>query len=621
MLVVTDLSFSEMPLPANRDRDVAQQKGLSNSRLRERRRESQELERISSFFQPACADATSRKVKPARSKDNEDTGRKKVTRRDDAISLAPPSSPTPPTQDHHQHSSIFQEQSSSLPCMTPSNPIHGSRSSRTTYITWSTSQPSPKAGKDLVDTQSRSIEPPSSTTPENVRRALIATRVYENTGILPYDVPSCRQKLGRKSSGELTSTRGSIVDHVDTCEAQVLTEDQGSKMRSMGLSDAKDMVGLLSHQQERWNTILPPEWRLRGLLDVEVSATDKQENNEVTDKLAGVAVPGRQEIAQEARFNRMRESPRAQRTRHHIDHNPDTDSRSTAESPELVPPEPERIVYQAKPTDQDRDTIASRDAMPPPPLPSTRSNHSFLTNREPGDDTSSSICLGATRPVDTHVQVPNYEHPHAMDIYTTTEKPHESGREHERVIPALDSVSWIPQAMTPSIATYERDKALSRLCTRSLIYETQGEEKGPRGDLHLTPQPRMQIAESMADFITRIESEIEESTYLDEYCQSEPINENHGNSPDPDTNPNDTCNRQLIASDPSRIDYCQLPNHIPDPGFKAASQTGHSFHEYGGLAGCLEERSATMTSEILKDDIDEFLEMSNFWRPNRFSHF
>lgn len=610
-----------MPLVANKTRHLPQQKGLSSSRLRERRRESQELERVSSFFLPACPDATSRKVKPARPKDNEDNRCKKVTYRDNTISSATPSSPTPPTQGHIQQPLSSHEDPRSLPTETPSNPLHGSGSSSTMYITWSSSQPSPKAGKHLVDTRPRSIEPANSATPESIRRALIATRVYENTGIRSYDTSSYQQKIGHKSGGELTSTGGSIVDHVDTCEAQVSAEDQGSKMKSMCPNDAKDTAALLSNQEERWNTILHPQWKLRGLSDVEMSSADKQQNDEVTDIPRSVKPPSRQEMAQEARLNPMRESPRAQRACRHIDHNPDTNSRSTAEGLVLIPPEPERIIDQAKPADQDRDTITSRDAMPPPPLPPTRSNYPHLTNREPGDYVGSSMCVGATQPLDTHVHVPNHEHPQATNPYTATEQPHESGREHERVISTLDSVSWIPQTMTSSIVTHERDKTSSRLSMRSLIYETQGEEEDPHGDLRLTPQPKMPITESMADFITRIESEIEESTCLDEYCRSEPMTENQANSLDPETSTEETYNRQLIASDGSRIDYRQFPNHVADPEFKAASQTSHGFQGYEGQAGCLQEGTTTTTSEILKDDINDFLEMSNFWRPNRFSHF
>ncbi|KAI1183830.1 hypothetical protein F5B17DRAFT_443131 [Nemania serpens] len=617
-LPITDLSFSEMPLPASRERDVQQQKELSNSRLRERRRENQELERVSSFFLPACANATSRKVKPHRPKHNEGARCNKVTRRDDVISLATPSSPRLPAQGHHQHSSISQEHSCSLPTVTPSNPIHGSGLSRTTYITWSSSQPSPKAGRDLVDTQPRSIEPPSLTTPENIRRALIATGVYENTGIHSYDVSSYRQKLGRKSSGELTSTPGSIVDHVDTCEAQVSAEDQGSKMKSLFCSDVKDTATLLSRQEERWNTILPPEWRVRGLSDVEMSSTGRQQNDKVTGIPENVEPPSRQKIAQEARFNPLRA---AQRAHCHVDHKSDTNSPSTAVSLVPVPPEPERIADQDEPADQDRDTIASRDAMPPPPLPPTRSNYSHLTNREPGNDTSSPMRLGTTRPLDTHVPVPNYEHPQPMDPDTVTEKPHEVGGEYGRVNPALNSVSWTPQIMTLNPAISERDALASRLSTRSPIYEAQDQQNNSRRDLHLNPQTRTPMAESMADFIARIESEIEESTYLDEYCQSEPIAQSQGNSLGPETSANDTYNRQPIASGGPQIDYGQLPSHTPDPRFRAASQTGHTYHGYEGPAGCLKEGSATMVSEILKDNIDEFVEMSNFWRPNRFSQF
>ncbi|KAI1114343.1 hypothetical protein F5Y14DRAFT_173340 [Nemania sp. NC0429] len=615
---VTDLSFLEMPLPTNRDRDVPQQKGLSSSRLRERQRESLELERVSSFFLPASTEATSRKVKSAQPKDNKGNKCKKATSRDNMISLDTPSSPTLPTRGHHQHSSVSQEP---IPTVTPGDRISGSGSSRATYITWSSSHPSPKARRDPVSTEPRSIEPPSSATPENIRRDLIATGVYEGTGIRSYDVSGYQQKLGRKSNGEPTSSHRSIVGHVDTCEAQVPTEDRGLKTASTCLSDTRDTVVLLPHQEERWNTILPPEWRLRRLSDVEMSSTDKQQNDEVTDIPKSVKPPNRQEIAQEARFEPIRESSRAQCAHRHIDHNHGTYSPTSAGSPVLVPPEPGQIVNQAESAGQGRDTIASRDAMPPPPVPPARSNNSHLINPELRGDTSSSICLGATRPLDTHVQIFNNEPSQATDPDTATEQPHESGREHDRVIPTLDSVSWIPQATTSDIVTYEREKTLSRLSTRSLVYEPQSKEQDFRGDLCLPPQAMTPVAESMADFIRRIESEIEESTYMDEYCQSELITEAQGSSLDLETSTDKTYNRRPIAFDESRINYHQFPDHITDPGFKAVPQTIPNFRGYEERAGCLQEASTTTTtSDTLKDDINEFPDMSTFWRLNRFSH-
>ncbi|KAI0456620.1 hypothetical protein F5B21DRAFT_145586 [Xylaria acuta] len=619
--LVTDLSFSEMPFPTHRERDVPQQKGLSSSRLRERRRESRELEQISSFFLPACIDATSYE-KPAKIKCNKEADNKRLYYRDNRTSgfyqdsFATPSSLTS-LENHHQQSSISWENFHLIHNATPSNPDHRPSSGETTtYFTWPSSQESHQVRHYVDDTRPRSMEPARSATPENIQKALVATGVYKDTGICSYDVSNDQQNRALETRGKSSSTRSSAVHHLKTYER----EDLKVNSRCSNMTGAA--VALLAHLEARWNTILPPEWRPRRSSEAEVSLVDQQQVTVAPDITTSSRPASRQGVVNQARIKPIGDFHLDKHTCRYRDRYSETSPHSAAKSPMLVPPEADKITNDATLADQGRATISSRDAMPPPPIPPSRLDALRFSSLEPGDDSNSSVRLGLAKPVGTHSQVPTCENAQIMGANGGTGQPRESIIEPDKVIPTLDSTSWIPQAVTSGITSYERDKTLSRLSMRSPIYEIQGKGKDPQGTLALTPPPPTDMAESMADFILRIESELEESTSVDGCCQPDPIMESREFSLEAIRNNNETQNRQLMASDRPQIDHCQLTIGITDLGPKEMVETkNRRFHEYEELEAPVRDRSITMLTERPRDDIDEFLEMSNFWRPNRFSYF
>ncbi|KAI1127917.1 hypothetical protein F5Y10DRAFT_265625 [Nemania abortiva] len=602
---VTDLSFSEMPFPAIQERDAQKHKGLSSSRLREVRREGRELEHISSFFQPTCLDATSRKRNLIKRKDKEETRRKTMASRDNVASFTIPSSPTVITQ------------SCSIPPATSSKPSYQSGLSReTAYFTWSTSQNSPEARRFLVSTQLKPIERTSSATPESIREALISTGVYKDTGLRLHGISNDQQRNGLETYGELSSTHSGMTDHVGTYGRQASTVDQVPRTTSKCSDTTRDTMTSLANLEGRWNTILPPEWRLHRSSEAGTSVIGGQRQGAIPDKPTSVGPPSRQEIVQEARIKPIRELPQAQHVYRRRDGESDVDLHSPAESCVSVPQELGQAADQAAHAGQDRDTIASREAMPPPPLPPLRSNSLHLNSYEPEDDSSSAMHTKTARPLETPVQVSDYENPQIMDTYKAISQPHEVSRIPEKVIPTLGSASWMPQVITSGIASYERDKTLSRLSMRSPIYEVRSKEKENRGATRSTSPLAAPVSESMADFIARIESELEESAPLNENSQLESTTGCQEFHMGLTTSAHDTHSEQLTASDESRIGYCEPSNEVIDTGFRDAFETDRSFHEYERLAS-----STPMPTETSKDDTDEFLEMSRFWRPNPFSHF
>jgi hypothetical protein len=129
--------------------------------------------------------------------------------------------------------------------------------------------------------------------------------------------------------------------------------------------------------------------------------------------------------------------------------------------------------------------------------------------------------------------------------------------------------------------------------------------------------------ESMADFIARIESEAEKQPHTNEdYCQSEPTIGDQELPLDPRMSAYDTQDQQFTISDSSQGDPIQptvgLTNEL---ALRGPLEMSNGSHSYEKLGTSIEGRSIMRRTEGPRDDTDKFLEMSNFWRPNQFSHF
>ncbi|KAI1428267.1 hypothetical protein F5Y12DRAFT_49838 [Xylaria sp. FL1777] len=625
---IADLSFSEMPFPTHQEHSILQQKGLSSSRLRERQRESRELEQISSFFVPACADTMSRKSKPAKHKDNEAARDHKSGHRDNATSafnrnsFTTPSSPHALTPSYRRRSSTSLENSCSIPTVTASGPNCRPSSSKTTYFTWSSSQTSHRARNYLIDTRPEPIESARSVTPEDIKEALAITGIYRNTGIRSYDHLNDPQNHALKVIGESPSTRSSIIGHKNTDEVRISAIEDKSKMKPRCINDTRIMMAQLTSLGERWNTILPPEWKLRRSSEDEVSQVEKQQVDTIVKIPTSVDSPSRQEIAREARVNPMRELLPAHHPSHHSDPDSDINVHRIAKIPVSVPVEPDRILDDVVPADEDQATITSRDAMPPPPVPPPQLKFLHSTNPEPGHGLGSLIGIETTTPFESQVQVSNCEQPGLMDSPKATGERCKLSGQSKRVTSAIDSVSWLPQAVTSGIASYDRDKTTSRLSMRSSIYENRGKEMDTDAALRLTSPPTAHMNETMADFIARIESEFDEPTCLDEYSQPESIIEGPKFSADQETSTYNMQNRHLPTPDRSQIHHRHLPSSIEESSeFKDVFETGKSFPSHESATSFRNRSSIMSTKDQSNNDIDEFLEMSKFWRPNRFAHF
>lgn len=595
---------------AHQEREAPTQKGRPDSRLR---RESREHEQISSFFHPIHTDKPSHKTQPSTSKDNEWNRGPRVSSRNDTAPLfhrnpfTTSSSPSPRPRSHHPHSIISSGKPGSLRTVTPSYHGYPPDSSRTTsYFTWSSTHRSSLGNHDPVYTCPSPLEHTRSVTPESAQKALAATGVYKNTGIYPYDVPSDQQQvhISITTKGGCTLANSAMGGR---------EENQESEIESRHSNDTGAIVTVPTDLEVRWNKILSPAWRRP-----EMSPVDEQ--REVA--ISNTCPLSRQGIAQEARISPIRKiSPVPWVDAHNRDYS--TDCYSKAGSPILAPQATDQAADHHTVAVPDRAAIASRDAMPPPPIPSPRCKSSDDTIPKSGDQVSCLTRPATVRPIDISGCTSRCQDPLLIDTYAARGQPHERSSEPEKVIPTLDSASWIPQAATAILPNYERVRSLSRLSARSPIYEVQGSEKGPPEPLHPLPPRRGHLIESMAEFIARIESEaeVENQASLSECCEPESDMEDQEPMLDPRMCTYDT-QKQFSMSEGPHAGYHQA--HFGLTGGVATGGTleaSNGFQEYENPRTSVGDGSRMTPTERPRDDIDEFLEMSNFWRPNQFSQF
>ncbi|KAI0818114.1 hypothetical protein GGR55DRAFT_673945 [Xylaria sp. FL0064] len=577
---VADLCFSEMPFPTPQERDVPQQKALSSSRVRELQRENRELEHISSFFLPPCADSTLRDSKLTRA------GNTKRTRKNNATL----SSSTKMSRSYRQQS-FMSLGNSSIPVTTYSGPEYRPSSSKATYFTWSSSQHSPKCRSYLMDTPLEITKSTRSSTPEGAREALATTGVYVSTGGRSYNNSNGPRKHVLQATSEPSSTCSSIVDQRDAHDRRELAIHYGVKTKPRCANDTRAIMARLARLEDRWNTILPPEWKLQRPSEDEISPVSKQPDDmAAVKKLEIVELPSRQEIGERSRVKPVRQYSRAHQTCH------DEDSDSTPKSP--MP-----IMDDSAPADEDQITITSRDAMPPPPVPPPRV--SSLRSTDPKsecDIVDSSIPIETARLQEPRLQVSNLEHPEFMNPYEAVGERYKTIQQSKQVIPTLSSVSWIPQAVTSGAASCERHECCSRLSMRSSIYENQGKEMNPNTTLRSTSSPLAHTSETMAEFIARIESELNEPTYSNEYCQPDSTIEDQGFSIDSITGTYDAQNQYFPMADGLQADCYHLQTSPDDVKFKDAIESSRGIHGHE-LAVCARDNSTTICTKGQKKKI------------------
>ncbi|KAI0600169.1 hypothetical protein F4775DRAFT_599673 [Biscogniauxia sp. FL1348] len=371
---IPDLAFSEMQFLKHQKRD-SQPKPLSRHRLRERRRENREVEQVSSFFLPSKKGKSYRELSHLPRKTerdamntNERDGHEQYYTQQRYSGSFEPSSPQQNGISTRQESSSPHNKSHQLPINNDNISEHRRKSSKaTTYFTWSSSHPSPQTNRPDFKKGPYSSRSIRTATPELVRESLIATGVYRNTGIHPYDDSTSQQTHHTTRCGVSTDR-----DSLDQKECHV--RDQTESSNSQG-GDSRVELALAGESfealKQRWNTILPPQWRLER---------DAVPGNTVDTK--GHPADG---LKKDRRSVVIRGCERVESSKAHTQNHDANPSVSQVYSPRHTGNEVSTPLKQGTiecgqiPGSQDRISQTSREAMPPPPLPIRKSQ---VTDRD-----------------------------------------------------------------------------------------------------------------------------------------------------------------------------------------------------------------------------------------------
>ncbi|KAI8624641.1 hypothetical protein F5Y19DRAFT_306358 [Xylariaceae sp. FL1651] len=618
---VTDLSFSEMQFLKKKKRVELNSKSLSKSRLRERQREGRELEQVSSFFLPAGAEKDSRKAKRDSSGRTEEPGNERSTHRHNKISslhedsFTKPSSLTCVNQCHHQQPPISQEILDPPPTFTPSNPeCRPDSSTTTTYFTWSSSHHSLSDKQHRVDTSPQLPSSAISGTPEIIRKALIATGIYKDTGICMYDTSIDQQDRDPDTHSQTVSRSSGSVGYEDIYKGQNLITDPKATR-----SSKKCAAESSTYLEERWNAILPLEWKPQRLLEAGKPPVNEQLADVTLETPLGANHVAHQKIVQETRTGPVRESPRLQGACSRLESDICDDRSHVAKSPASQDQDSNNVRHHQASTSHDRSSLASRDAMPPPPIPSRAYSSLDFTGLKPEHHLGTLVSLATVNLQGTSSKPLRIEHPQSPHIPNTTASPHEPSIETKRVVPTPNSASRIPQALASSLKRCDRGNTLSNLSTRPSIYENQGKEKECQVALGPALPPVAHVSESMAEFITRIEYEVEEQAFFDSHSGLKPAMEHEGlllYSRKSAYNPQ---HKQLSVSDMPQENHIQPPiGSTGNNPFTRPSDINQDFCEHGELGISVGSTSTVEPAGEPRDGTNDLLEMSKFWRPNHF---
>lgn len=476
-------------------------KPLSERRLRELEKQQQEMKEVSSFFLPAEA---SREVL--------DTDAGGQLGRDREISRKLQERPGPATRQYGASKSSQSEPSESREYLLGEQVLQrcrdydsaaqnnegdrrspgdchrriSSRGSRpTTYFSWSTSPSgSPLRKKGSASQASSGIHDRRTATPETVRRALVDSGIFRGTGIAPYDQ---EQAITDEEQGGTESSRNDPTPSEDDLERHNI--------------------------QERFEALLPPSWRVNSRqitqdtlpkprLPAEDDSGFARDAAQERPHLNSTAGNARKDIAESAKITMRKE--------HLTQEKPD----ERRDSQYRVGPDEYNNHHTAclvGPDNDDRISIASRDLMPPPPLP----NHNLqprlgVAVQKPSATGTDTRYLPTEKELSAAARV-MAQHD-IMHNNTYSKPPNETthdmltrGSSQYGLIAPLQSASWVtpsPKPPTPSLTT---DTNTSRLSPISL-YDV--DHPAGKGSLTTMTQVRStQRQESMSEFIARIERE------------------------------------------------------------------------------------------------------------------
>ncbi|KAK8139802.1 hypothetical protein PG984_000925 [Apiospora sp. TS-2023a] len=487
---VQDLVFSNMHF-LQEAKGNAGPKPLSERRLRELEKQQKELKEVSSFFLPAEAPRETRETDIGDQRGRNQGVLRKLQERPSSANQrysASKSSQSEPgaNQEYPFGEQVLQrcrysdssvqnieeDRRSQGGCKQPAS----SRDSRpTTYFSWSTSPSRSPLRKDASVSQASSgIHDRRTTTPETVRRALVDSGIFRGTGIAPYDQEKASTDI------EQDATESSRNDSVPS-------------------EDGMDRHDI----QQRLEALLPPSWRVHHSQTIQDTPPKPQLSVEDDSGFAcgparkcrhldATVGDTRKDIAESAKITMRKE--------HVIQEKPDErrDSQRRLGIDEYIERPKSCLVG---PDNDDRISIASRDLMPPPPLP----NH-IPRPRLDGPVQKPSATGPDPRYLPTNKELSAAAR--VMAQYDTMHK--NAGSSQYGLIAPLQSASWVTPSPKPPTPSLTNDTNTSRLSPISLYHLDHPAVK--ESLTTITHARSAQHQESMAEFIARIEREADAIT-------------------------------------------------------------------------------------------------------------
>ncbi|KAI1143382.1 hypothetical protein F5Y05DRAFT_151096 [Hypoxylon sp. FL0543] len=612
---ISDLAFSEMQFLKYQKRET-QPKPLSKSRQRDKQREGREIEEVSSFFLPHAANGNTPKSVTRSARRSHRNNHRDLRHREHLPYNTVQEVPEAPLSDHCPNSERGHlSQQCEETTEAPSLHIHGSindekeSGQNTTYFTWSSSRQSPRLSREENGGSPNVSGSVWTTTPEPIRRDLIATGIYRNTGIPLYDECLSEQHMERR----MFEMKNPSIHRTDLEDSVHGTHHKSNKPLKVIYRDQAVMT-------EDHPTILEPHLDTRVAGEHQAPSSQKEPNTQLPFVPQGL---NRQQVAKHVRLTPIERGGSRQNIR--ASNVLSTEAVATCQSPTPVDTGVGRDpVGQTRGT-PDQASMTSRDAMPPPPIPNGRySSHAMEhdgTDVDPFPQNVPATYTAAEVPEACHTASCTKDAPETLEhpnCSSQTTLPYEPTTN-------INTASWIPQR-TPSARNTERQTPLSRPSTRTAIYIDQYERKSS-GGLHHRHQIESQMPESMADFIARIESDSQLRPAPHDCIIPGPESGIRDAALDDASFDTYILQDQFSATNWEEKSFPNVVSdpHVPDPnpGSSRAVQQYDEFYietqcpEYGiGIPRGLPE-----IRPPLEDFEEERFEMSNFWRPNQFSQF
>ncbi|KAI1414837.1 hypothetical protein F5Y13DRAFT_178691 [Hypoxylon sp. FL1857] len=621
---ISDLAFSKMQFLKHQKRDT-QPKPLSKSRLREKQREGREIEEVSSFFLPLATNGNTRKSRthdPRRRYDHQSLGRQ-------GEQLPYTHGQEPPRSvlsDHCPNSerirmSQGREETIEAPSLGPRGSINDGKESgkSTAYFTWSSSRHSPQPSRKKNGSASDVSNSVWTTTPEPIRRDLIATGIYRNTGVPLYDDHLTEQTMARTTETKMPDIRcAELEDNVRNAHKELMGlqkvryRDQGimTDDPTKCLEPPRDVQATREHQEPAPNLQDQPN-------------TQKPHVPQEID---------RQQIVKDIRLKLIERSDSRQPVQ--ASNVLSTEVIAMHQSPRLGDPGVDRNLERQTQETTDQASMTSREAMPPPSVPNGRHSSIAMARTNVGE----TVLPRPSAPT-SNIATEALEEPHTvscnedgqstraqLDNYNQTTSSSQSIMTNDHTLLSSNTASWIPRR-TPSTRLMGSRSIPSRPSMKSPFYVDQYEGK-PGASSCRRDLVGSQVPESMAEFIARIESESQ--------FQSPPRDHNILDSESGIgeaaldyasfgtsllQEQSSACNWKEKACPPLAPDP-----HLPYPnsgGSRVVQQYEGEFYietqhpEYEvGIPRALPE-----VMQPFEDFEEERSEMSNFWRPNQFSQF